>query len=444
MAIDYQNVQGNITPGFNTRFQVFLALRRAPGGDLAAAAAWLASLANKVTTAQQVTEERPAIRSASRSAGMTWLCAALGRDLLDAIRGDAIYTDVAFNNGFAARAKGVMGDRTEPQTWQVGGPDTPVDVLLIIAGNDKTATEQRADRLEDEARAADLVRSYRELGIRLDNEEEHFGFRDGVSQPRLDRPNEPGDTPAGQVLFGYAGRDQRIRSALWRNEPEALSRDGSMMVFRRLEQDVAAFRDFVAEAVAELLPRWPDLREEHLAALLVGRWKDGQLVDTRHDQPDGSGVSNDFDFHDDREGLGCPIGAHMRKVNPRAGGDEQAPERRAFVRRGIPFGPRYEDAPEAKRGLLFVAFQTSINDQTDFVTQTWMNHLTRPGIAADLLVGRNNDPARVLTLKRGGQSFEVRSATNQWVNPTGGAYLFAPGIAGLRELGLTPVPPNTS
>ena len=51
----------------------------------------------------------------------------------------------AFNGGMLRRAPSVLGDKTDPSKWRVGGPDAPVDVLLVVAANDEKAVADRAD-----------------------------------------------------------------------------------------------------------------------------------------------------------------------------------------------------------------------------------------------------------------------------------------------------------
>jgi deferrochelatase/peroxidase EfeB len=210
-----------------------------------------------------------------------------------------------------------------------------------------------------------------------------------------------------------------------------------------------------------------------------------------------SGLLNSFDCEDhrftqsqgDKNGLLCPFAGHIRKAYPRddvARGldvcdneeEEEAPEpcgalsrepaakdaadtpvrpvpnekdtqTHRLLRRGVPFGqvslstfasPRRDDPPDG-RGLLFLAFQTSIKDQFEFVTQCWVNNpdFKDAGSGHDLIIGQNAaDPTRTrtLTVKVGEDAedcVEV-STTDEWVIPTGGGYFFAPSIEALREL----------
>ena len=435
--IDLTNIQGNVLPGFNTAFQQFIAFRRVEAAVSAEVRRWLASLTGEVTSAATVRAQRARMKSEHGRRDMIWLCCAFGHDMLRFLVPDVIFLSTAFRLGFRARAVSVMGDRTDPAGWKVGGrPDSRVDVLLVVAGNDRAVVLSKTDALEHAAAAAGFKRSYRELGVRLTGDKEHFGFKDGVSQPPVDLGDGAGGLPIGQFVFGHEDLDARIAPVV-HTGPASFNADGTYLVFRRLRQDVVAFRRFRDAETERLRAAWPELGPAHLEALLVGRWPDGRPVSAQVDRPEGSGTEIDaFDFADDLDGLRCPFGAHIRKVNPRlGGGDLSTPKRRRFLRRGIPFGPTFEEAPEAERGLLFVALQSSIERQVDFVTRDWMNSPNRPNLGNDLLVGRSfGGEGGRMTINRAGDEMIVRTSDNRWVIPTGGAYLFVPSLTSLSEL----------
>jgi hypothetical protein len=92
--------------------------------------------------------------------------------------------------------------------------------------------------------------------------------------------------------------------------------------------------------------------------------------------------------------------------------------------------------------LFFVSFQTSIVDTFEFITAKWMNAPTKPAPAAghDLLVGRSNAERR-LTLKTRCGPIPVADGNEEWITPTGGAYLFAPSRSGLAAFANRPAVP---
>ena len=139
-------------------------------------------------------------------------------------------------------------------------------------------------------------------------------------------------------------------------------RNGSYMVFRRLEQKVPEFRRFVREQAARL-----GMDPELLAARMVGRWKSGaplQLAPAATAPRLGIDAkrNNDFEFGDDPEQRKCPYAAHIRKVYPRDDTRNEAEVQRHRVnRQGIPFGPEVAPGESTTsiqlRGLMFVCYR---------------------------------------------------------------------------------------
>jgi deferrochelatase/peroxidase EfeB len=126
-------------------------------------------------------------------------------------------------------------------------------------------------------------------------------------------------------------------------------------------------------------------------------------------------------------------------VNPRSG-QKDVVEVPRMLRRGIPFGAAFDSAPDQDdRGLAFLAFQTSITQQFEFLTLHWMNSGKDPAPENDLLVGRA-DGARSLKIAGPNGPVDVSAPELQWIVPTGGAYLFAPSRTGLAKFGASPAP----
>jgi Dyp-type peroxidase family len=302
---------------------------------------------------------------------------------------------------------------------------------------------------------------------------EHFGFLDGISQPGLRgrasedatdvltaRQNlaDPGEGKPGQDLvwpgefvFGYPGQvgsrdglepggDASFDGAGSPQVP-AWASDGSFLVFRRLGQDVFRFHRFLREEGMRLR-----MSPAAVGARLVGRWPSGAplMRAPAADDPtlaDNDCANNHFWFQRDtgpvrpgREdqcppdnfqpaaadpfGRVCPRNAHIKKANPRdlVGGAARRMHR--ILRRGIPYGDPSPSTPSVplddgqERGLLFLAYMTSIVRQFEFVTDHWIENpdfpLARTG--TDALLGRQG-----------------------WIVPTGGGNYFSPSVSALRQ-----------
>lgn len=436
--LDLEDIQGNILGGFNTDIQVLLALTLPESADYSRAATWLAVQADSLTVASEVRAHRGFMKLAQPDPQATWLCIAVGLRLLKATQPDVLIRDDAFNGGMARRAPSILGDKTDNSKWRVGGSAAPVDVLVIVAANDEQAVVQRADALVASAAAAGLVQTYRETARRIDDRE-HFGFRDGISQPKIAGYDPDGDIGAGNFIFGYP---KEVGSAPYSPvvDPRGITDNGSLLVFRRLAQNVPNFRNYIAREYARISAQWPSLTASHLAALIVGRWPSGAPVKAGQiEDPGGTPPDNAFDFQDDPDARSCPFGAHIRKVNPR-NGPKDVVEVPRMLRRGIPFGPTLDTKPDQDdRGLAFLAFQSSIKGQFEFLTQHWMNSALNPARGNDLLVGRSDSP-RTMSISGPNGSVEVSAPELQWIVPTGGAYLFAPSRSGLKKFGTPPAP----
>ena len=138
-------------------------------------------------------------------------------------------------------------------------------------------------------------------------------------------------------------------------------------------------------------------------------------------------------------GLVCPHMAHIRKVNPRDDASDIGTEKNAMkliLRRGARFGPPYDTDPNSERGLLFLAYQTSLDKQFVFLQRNWANALSRPGgIGHDPIIGRTSAAGN----KRSGRLLvngveHAFDLNEDWVVPTGGCYVFTPALSMLRAL----------
>lgn len=434
--LELNDIQGNILAGFNTNFQALAGLSCPDSADWTGLAQWLADRAKDVTTVAEVREQRRPMKDDSDGAGLTWLCLAVSDRIMAKTQPDVLFSDDAFRRGMVRRAGPVLGDRTPPKDWKVGGTGTVIDVLMIVGSNNRLAAEERVSELLQSAAKAGFSESYRETAERIEDLE-HFGFRDGVSQPRVIGSDANGEFEAGHFVFGYPKWPGSAPVNV-QNDPRGITKNGSLLVLRRLQQDVKRFRSFCDAEAERIRVQCPGLTSSQLQALLVGRWPKGAVVSPSHAMDPGPSDENDFDFSNDSDGQVCPFGSHIRKVNPRKGPRDVVVVPR-LLRRGIPFGPRYEKDPAQERGLIFISFQTSIVETFEFITAKWMNTPEKPAPAAghDMLVGRANTERKVTLNSRCGP-ISVLDGGEEWITPTGGAYLFAPSRSGLAKFATHP------
>lgn len=292
---------------------------------------------------------------------------------------------------------------------------------------------------------------------------EPFGFRDGLSQPVLQSVAEragrrPGGATStdnvvadGEFVLGlpneygdpaYAPDDRRWPASGKQGPGSRFGSHGSYLVVRHIRQHVERFAAFDA--------LHPPARggEPSLTERMVGRRKDGTpLVQL----PEPVVEQGDFRFRvNDADGFQCPLGAHIRRANPRdsLGANLQAGLANAKRHRLIRRGRVYTEAcalsdtkscgeADGRRtcgqGLFFVALNADLDRQFEFVQQQWIANPKFAGLADE------SDP---LLGGRGGAAFTVQTPSVKprinnlpsFTEMVGGGYFFLPSLSALRFL----------
>jgi deferrochelatase/peroxidase EfeB len=342
-----------------------------------------------------------------------------------------------------------------------------------------------------------------------DRDTVHFGYRDSISQPRfvvdgeyVGRADSQPIAPAGSVLLGRVLNSgaadvpaEHYRTSFpgiaWQM-PEAndgsrrieLGVNGCFNAFRLLEQDVHAFEEFLKAAAQQINHELRRRRsvgeaagpadivwdEERVAAKLMGRWRNGVPLSLSHWTPGVGGDAkfsgpgsppkmdaanlNDFDYPDDDaefddfSGIHCPMGAHIRRANPRGARIVQSSANytRPLIRRGMPYGPPYDPAhPDDghRRGLLGNFMCASLIAQYEAVMYDWINlGLQDPRVTGtnDPLIGANDPHTSRFEIPLPDAEPIVLEGFRRFTETVGSIYLFCPSITTLRFLADPPMP----
>jgi Dyp-type peroxidase family len=378
----------------------------------------------------------------------------------------------------------ILGDSDDsaPESWTWGGPGKEVDAILMIFAKDSALLEE-AVKAERAAMTGVSVKFDR-VDTRLwDDHKEHFGFRDGISQPVIEgspprthgAASRPADSQygaanvikAGEFVLGYLneygvlpdpvnlpvgtapGRFPAVATdAGARAGAPDLGHNGTYLVVRQVAQWVPQLWDYLDAATKDAAGQSRPAERDKLGSKLIGRWPSGTPMALAPDQDDpGRAKDNDFLYNNtDPSGLGCPFGSHLRRGNPRDTLGEDTAEalkitrRHRLIRRGRSYGPRATDpldrSDKQERGLMFMVINANIERQFEFVQQTWINSPSFHGLydERDPIFGSSGAPGPgSMTIPR--QPVRQRlTGLGGFVTIRGGAYFFLPSIKALHYL----------
>jgi len=449
------SIQGNVLAGFSKDFAafLFLQLQDGPTGQT-----FLTALLPLVSANDEVAEFNAAFSSALQYSGSdpdnlnaTWVgisITASGLALLSPTASQGLTHPqitwdpaiTSFLAGAAADTEVVTPSGPEaPANWYFGQPAQTVHLVVIIASDSAEDLLGALGEVYQIAARNSVSLVFQQDGRTLPGARaghEHFGFKDGISQPAVQGfvAADPDGQPlveTGEFILGYPRHDNPgLVVPLWMF-------DGSFLVVRRIAQDVPGWW-----AQAEQLATQLGLSPETTGAGLVGRWRDGTptALDPAGDPRSGPDESsaNGFDYSNDLSGQNTQLFAHIRKVNPRNGsvpGQDIVGQRR-IIRRGIPFGEPFDPAlgkdhgPDAERGLVFACYQASIPAQFSFLQSQWANNSAFPSASAgpDPVIGPQGTCPFTQT------SGTTQISVTQFVKVEGSVYAFTPSVPCLEAL----------
>ena len=465
-------IQGNILKSHGRNHSVHLFLKFT--GDKEAAKQWIGDFTHKYVTsalaqAEQATQYRQ--YGESQLFGNFFLTRAgymyLGYNY------DQLPNENPFRQGMKdANIQNELGD--DVQQWEEGfqqeihafillasdhivGPRTPEAKLAEQKDQKKLKKQpallaQKVEKIKQEvAKIAKVI--HEEIGYVLRSatsgaEIEHFGFRDGVSQPLflkrdIEKEREHSDfdkwdprAPLKLVLF---------KDPLGKKEESY----GSFLVYRKLEQNVKKWDEDVVHNLAVKLKVSPNLA----GAYTMGRFQDGTPVVLDNKPTPQHPEENNFNYQEDQQGQKCPFHAHARKVNPR--GDTPVPpeeeKMHRIVRRGINYGLLPSEKPEKDAGLLFMCFQASLANQFNFMQKAWAKerNFVKRDVGTDVVIGvekkekdHNGNLVPVTETyqwpNKWGEQGQTEADFTHWVTMKGGEYFFAPSMSFLRSFAPAP------
>lgn len=425
--LEREDVQGLVIRGYRMPLASYV-FYRFNGADLARL--WLGEMVDPVTTAAEW-DEKP-----------TW-CANIGLTYvgLEALGLPAPFLlsfPEDFRQGMAERAASRLGDvgADLPEHWEASPPfaSRGVHAMLLVSAARMEELNERVAAFEQASVACGLERvgcqPAAALGPEHSSDREHFGFRDGISQPTMKgsglEDKEHADRLAvapGEFVLGYP--DELGNRTM--PSPEPLGRNGTYAVYRKLQQHVAVFRDYLQSR------NDGDL----LAAKMMGRWPSGAPVALAKDADDPALAAephrnNQFSYDEDPLGFACPRGAHIRRGQPRD--NTASNRRRLLLRRGLSYGAELpEGAPDdGKRGLVGLFLNASIERQFEFVQRRWLNWGQFDGLS--------NDPDPITGPDGRDFTWQRRTGPRRYtglprfVTVCGGEYFFLPSITAMRFL----------
>jgi deferrochelatase/peroxidase EfeB len=488
-TVDRNDIQGLLRTGYGHHTEAcFLLLRIS---DREAARTWLRGA--PVTSAAQ--SERSAgplpetvLQVALSCAGLRAL--GLAEDVIDGFSGE--FVSGMGGDANQARRLGDV-DASAPERWRWGtGQRTPHVLVLLYALPGRLDAWRQA--IEHECTAGFETVARLETSPSIDTEP--FGFKDGISQPQLDwerqrpardelqlaygnlsclgefvlgYPNEYGgytDRPLLDLGDGMPGALPRAEDAPDRAD---LGRNGSYLALRQLQQDVHGFWNFLDHAAGG-----EPVQREQLAAAMVGRTLRGVplVMQAEGDAAVPPRDLNDFTYQSDPQGLRCPLGAHIRRANPRnadlppgkrgvvsrlirtLGFDAEALQQdrvassrfHRLLRRGRKYGAAslaesLSGPPDADAGIHFICLGANLARQFEFVQNAWMAGTKFDGLTAEsdpLLGPRLGAPDGMRTnrysIPQADGPDRCVAGMPPFATVVGGGYFFLPGIRALRYL----------
>ena len=368
----------------------------------------------------------------------------------------------AFTAGAAERAE-LVGDTGAgaPQNWIAAFRTGGDHVLVTLHALSPEAMASYSDRLSALFAEGDAFREiWRQDGTALMEMKDgqlvptskvHFGYTDGISMTTIrggpERYPPDHQQPCESWLFVLRNEAENY----FVPEPQELGLNGSFACFKMIVTDVVGFENFLQSNKGKIDP-------ELLAAKICGRWRNGVplALSPETDSPPG-GIPleqlNNYEYVNadgsgDPKGLRCPVGAHMRRVNPRGqpvtgqgepGGSNNT---HRLIRRGMPYGPIYDPAQPydgIERGLLGYFINSSLENQYEFVLNQWVNESEFAGAvrlnpkSKDPMIGTQDPTESIFVIPQASGAPPIKiTGFSSFITTKAAAYCFLPSITAIK------------
>lgn len=368
--------------------------------------------------------------------------------------------DEAFLAGMSARAE-ACGDTPDSDGWPA---HLKAPHAVVIVADDRTAALEDATTLVLRLLASqDRDRAVIEPGAWLHwntpgsgrQRIEHFGFVDGLSNPDF---FEAASSNATKLHWDSRSNIDAVLTPCKLNGDTCY---GSLLVFRKLEQDVRAFWEAEAELEQDIKAHGGS--SGRVAAMAMGRFRDGTPLVLRT-APSGMADADNFlpyrVLGQLKADARCPMHSHIRRANPRGelmvsyksptGGQTYArPGYKPITRRGIPFGSRTDDPtnpaeplgrrPERGVGMLFMSVHSNIGEQFEYVNRVWLRGLRHNEIldptTVDPVATNAPNGAQLWPVEWDNSALgTVQKQFRSCVTLRGGEYFFLPPKSWLRQI----------
>lgn len=480
-TIELEDVQGYVLREYrNMKYSRFVLLNVT---DAKQARSWINSICDDLTNAVKVNKDQLPDRA---------LNIAFAKDGLRALglsKANLESFSPPFKEGMVTpHRQRLLGDihSSDPENWEWGRPKkSAAQILLMVFGKDEKTCRDYYDKLKKGYKASGLKKFKNLDGQTLEDNKEHFGFRDGISQPIVRGSGRTGPefncVNPGEFILGYENNyfvfpdsptiiDEQGKTSLLppsgaRPGNRDLGKNGTYMIIRQMQEHVDRFWNFMNDETRNEDGSVNEEASTKLASQMFGRWPSGAPLSKFPDKdPGGASDDNDFQYyHDDKDGLKCPFGSHIRRMNPRDNFEEADPpsksqilsNRHRLIRRARLYGEPIissptNHSPEDEVGLHFVCFAADISRQFEFLQYTWSNYpkIKQLYFDPDPIIGVMEAPeTKVLGYdqekkQKQPQQFTIQAKPynkvvrdlKRFVDIRGGAYFFLPSITAVRYL----------